>query len=53
MLKGFSALAALDQHEAFMKNQQKPLAQVANVVHPVLEIRSKESEPKKSDSQET
>lgn len=53
MLKGFSALAALDQHEAFMKNQQKPLAQVANVVHPVLEMRSKESEPKKSDSQET
>ena len=46
MLKGFSALAALDQHELLMKNQQ----QLAASVIPVLEVAPKESVPKKPDS---
>ena len=46
MLKGFSALAALDQHELLMKNQQ----QLAASVVPVLEVAPKESVPKKPDS---
>jgi hypothetical protein len=46
MLKGFSALAALDQHELLMKNQQ----QLAVSVVPVLEVVPKEPEPKKTDS---
>jgi hypothetical protein len=46
MLKGFSALAALDQHEALMKNQQ----QLAASVVPVLEVAPKERVPQKTDS---
>jgi hypothetical protein len=46
MLKGFSALAALDQHEALMKNQQ----QLAASVVPVLEGTPKEPVPQKPDS---
>ena len=46
MLKGFSALAALDQHELLMKNQQ----QLAASVVPVLEVAPKEPVPKKPDS---
>ena len=46
MLKGFSALAALDQHELLMKNQQ----QLATSVVPVLEVAPKEPAPKKTDS---
>ncbi|WP_071467534.1 hypothetical protein [Polynucleobacter asymbioticus] len=46
MLKGFSALAALDQHELLMKNQQ----QLASSVVPVLEVAPKEPAPKKTDS---
>jgi len=46
MLKGFSALAALDQHETLMKNQQ----QLAASVVPVLEVAPKESATKKPDS---
>ena len=32
MLKGFSALAALDQHEALMKTQQQLEASIAPVL---------------------
>ena len=39
MLKGFSALAALDQHEALMKNQQ----QLAASITPILEVVPKAS----------
>lgn len=46
MLKGFSALAALDQHELLMKNQQ----QIAASVVPVLEVVPKEPAPQKTDS---
>jgi len=46
MLKGFSALAALDQHELLMKNQQ----QLAASVVPVLEVAPKERVPQKTDS---
>ena len=46
MLKGFSALAALDQHELLMKNQQK----IAASVVPVLEVAPKEPAPQKTDS---
>ena len=46
MLKGFSALAALDQHEALMKNQQ----QLAASDVPVLQVTPKEPAPKKTDS---
>jgi hypothetical protein len=46
MLKGFSALAALDQHELLMKNQP----QLAASVVPVLEVPPKESAPKNPDS---
>jgi len=46
MLKGFSALAALDQHELLMKKQQ----QLAASVVPVLEVAPKESATKKPDS---
>ena len=46
MLKGFSALAALDQHELLMKNQQ----QIAASVVPVLEVAPKERVPQKTDS---
>jgi hypothetical protein len=46
MIKGFTALAALDQHELLMKNQQ----QLAASVVPVLEVSQKESVPKKPDS---
>lgn len=50
MLNGFSALAALDQHEALMKNQQQRLAQLENAANPVLEMAPKESASKKPDS---
>jgi hypothetical protein len=50
MLKGFSALAALDQHEALMKNQQQRVAQLENAANPVLEMAQKESASKKPDS---
>ena len=46
ILKGFSALAALDQHEALMKNQRQFAASIA----PVLEVTPKEPVPKKTDS---
>jgi hypothetical protein len=46
MLKGFSVLAALDQNEALMKNQQ----QLAVSVVPILEVAPKESVTKKPDS---
>jgi hypothetical protein len=46
MLKGFSALAALDQHEALMKNQQ----QLAASTTPILEVDPKASASKKTDS---
>ena len=46
MLKGFSALAALDQHELLMKNQQ----QLAASVVPVLEVVPQERVPQKTDS---
>ena len=45
MLKGFSALAALDQHELLMKNQQ----QLAAPVLPILEVTPKERVPQKTD----
>jgi hypothetical protein len=50
MLKGFSALAALDQHELVMKNQQQRVAQLENAANPILELGSKESATKKPDS---
>jgi len=50
MLKGFSALAALDQHELLMKNQQKPVTQIDSAANTVLELSPKESDPKKSDA---
>ena len=43
MLKGFSALAALDQHELLMKNQQQRVAQLENTANPKLEMAPKES----------
>jgi hypothetical protein len=46
MLKGFSALAALDQHELLMKNQQ----QLAASITPILEVAPKERVPQKPDS---
>jgi hypothetical protein len=46
MLKGFSALAALDQHELLMKNQQ----QLAASITPILEVEPKASASKKTDS---
>ena len=46
MLKGFSALAALDQHELLMKNQQ----QLASSIVPILEVTPKESAPQQTDS---
>ena len=46
MLKGFSALAALGQHELLMKNQQ----QIATPVIPVLEVAPKERVPQTTDS---
>lgn len=46
MLKGFSALAALDQHELLMKNQQ----QLAASITPILEVDPKASVSKKTDS---
>jgi len=50
MLKGFSALAALDQHELLMKNQQYLVAQVENTPNTVLEMSPKEPASKKADS---
>jgi hypothetical protein len=50
MLKGFSALAALDQHELLMKNQQKLISPVENNPSAVLEMSAKESTSKKTDS---
>jgi len=50
MLKGFSALAALDQHELLIKNQQKLIAQVENTPNTVLEMSPKESASKKTDA---
>lgn len=50
MLKGFSALAALDQHELLIKNQQKVIAQAESTPNAVLEMSSKESVSKKTDS---
>ncbi|MBT8631923.1 hypothetical protein AOC23_07560 [Polynucleobacter paneuropaeus] len=50
MLKGFLALAALDQHELLMKNQQQIAAQLENASNPVLEMAPKESATKKPDS---
>ena len=46
MLKGFSALAALDQHEALMKNQR----QLAASITPILEVDPKASASNKTDS---
>ena len=46
MLKGFSALAALDQHELLKKNQQ----QLEASINPILEVTPKEPTPKKTDS---
>ena len=46
MLKGFSSLASLDQHELLMKNQQ----QLAASVVPILEVVPKEPTLKKTDS---
>jgi hypothetical protein len=43
MLKEFSVLAALDQHELLMKNQQ----QLTVFVVQVLEVTPKEPAPKK------
>ncbi len=48
MLKGFSALAALDQHELLMKNQRQLVAPIA----PALDVIPKESGSKKPDPQE-
>ena len=50
MLKGFSALAALDHHEALMKNQQQREAQLENATNPALEMAPMESATKKPDS---
>jgi len=50
MLKGFSALAVLDQHELLMKNQQQRLAELENAANPVFEMTPKESTTKKTDS---
>jgi len=44
MPKGFSALAALDQHEMLMKKQQQFEASAV----PVLEVTSKDPVPKKT-----
>lgn len=49
MLKEFSALAALDQHELLMKNQRQLVAPIA----PALDVTAKESGSKKPDSKET
>jgi len=46
MLKGFSALAALDQHELLMKNQK----QLAASITPILKVDPKASASKKTDS---
>ena len=48
MLKGFSAIAVLDQHEILMKNQQ----QLAVSIAPVLELSPKEPVAKKPDSRQ-
>lgn len=50
MLKGFSALAALDKHEILMKDQQKLISQVENTPNTVLGMSPKESASKKTDS---
>jgi hypothetical protein len=50
MLKGFSALVALDQHELLMKNQQNVIAQAENIPNDVLEMSPKEPPSKKMDS---
>ena len=50
MLKRFSALAALDQHEFLMKNQQKLFAQVENASKSALEMSPEEPASKKTDS---
>ena len=51
MMKGFSALAALDQHEALMKNQKQPAVQVESDTNLTLEMASKESAPPNPDSE--
>ncbi len=50
VLKGFFALAALDQHEMLIKNQQKLISQVENTPNTVLGTSPKESASKKTDS---
>jgi len=50
VLKGFSALAALDQHEMLIKNQQKLISQVENTPNTVLGMSPTESAAKKTDS---
>ena len=51
MMKGFSALAALDQHEALMKNQKQPAVQVESNTNLTLEMAPKESAPPNPDSE--
>jgi hypothetical protein len=46
LLRAFSALAAIDQYELLMKNQQ----QIPASVIPVLKVAPKEPAPKKTDS---
>ena len=49
ILKGFSGLAALDQHEALMKNQQQKASHLENAANPVLEIAPKGPVPQKTE----